>query len=33
VCDHIKAAAQFLPVAIMPLVGGMAQVKQERQLR
>lgn len=33
VCDHLKAAAKFTIIRVVPIVGGMAPHKQERLLK
>nr|CAB3485093.1 unnamed protein product [Digitaria exilis] len=33
VCDHLKAAAKFLGIHVVPIVGGLSMEKQERLLK
>jgi ATP-dependent RNA helicase DDX24/MAK5 len=33
VCDHLKEAAKFLRIQVVPIVGGLSMEKQERLLK
>ncbi|CAN6249324.1 unnamed protein product [Urochloa humidicola] len=33
VCDHLKEAAKFLGIHVVPIVGGLSMIKQERLLK
>lgn len=33
VCDHLKDAAKFLGIHVVPIVGGLSMEKQERLLK
>ncbi|CAO2042943.1 unnamed protein product [Urochloa humidicola] len=33
VCDHLKEAAKFLGIHVVPIVGGISMIKQERLLK
>jgi ATP-dependent RNA helicase DDX24/MAK5 len=33
VCDHLKEAARFLGIGVIPIVGGISMEKQERLLK
>lgn len=33
VCDHLRAAAKFTNIRVVPIVGGLAPQKQERLLK
>ena len=33
VCDHLKDAAKFLGIHVVPIVGGLSMDKQERLLK
>lgn len=33
VCEHVRAAAKFTSIKVVPIVGGMAAQKQQRLLK